>query len=99
MKIHDNKVCCNSIELTITAPDSKNSSLEWRRAQLIAAMRGYSDELYSANWLDNLDRVLHQQGGIWQILGLAIGWPLGYQGRDGWVTWEEAEIFYRRRNA
>lgn len=68
--------------------------LELLRAQLVDAMSSESERRWCAGWAKDLERTLHREGGIWETLGRACGWPLGYRGEDGWVTWWEAGILY-----
>jgi hypothetical protein len=53
-----------------------------------------SEDRYCQAWMAGLSQSLHEEGGLWEILGRSIGWPVGE--RDGWLwmTWEEARDFY-----
>lgn len=74
--------------------DPPQGSLEQQRDALIEAMGGVSEERWSAGWLIGLERRLYNEGGIWEIIGRAIGWPTGKFRDWTWATWDEAgEIF------
>ena len=47
--------------------------------------------------MSGIDAQLYRTGGIWEIIGRAIGWPIGYLGEDGWESWDEAAEVYLRR--
>jgi hypothetical protein len=34
---------------------------------------------------------LHKQGGLWELAGRLVGWPLGFQAEAGWVDFDEWE--------
>ena len=68
--------------------------LENGRAQLIEAMSGVSEERWCAGWMENLDRRLHAEGGIWEVIGRAVGWPVGDFEKWAWVSWDEAAALY-----
>lgn len=68
--------------------------LERGREQLIEAMSGVSEERWYAGWMHDLDRRLHAEGGIWEILGRAVGWPTGDYNQWVWVSWDEAAALY-----
>lgn len=68
--------------------------LEQKRSQLISLIRAHSEEAYAASWLGGIDEDLYKVGGVWEIMGREIGWPLGYEGENGWVSWDEAAVRY-----
>lgn len=57
-------------------------------------MSAWSEETTFAGWMSNLEQTLALEGGVWEVLGRAIGWPIGwpidYRAVDGWETWDEA---------
>lgn len=65
------------------------------RTTLLHAMEAESEARWCASWMINLDRILHAEAGHWEALARAGGWPLGYRGEDGWVSWREAGAHYR----
>lgn len=64
------------------------------RPALLEAMSAWSEDHYCAGWMGGLERMLHELGGIWEILGREIGWPTDYmynpEKNGRWVTWDEA---------
>jgi hypothetical protein len=58
--------------------------------QLLEAMSAISEDRSSARWAGDLASTLHAEGGIWETLGRAVGWPTGNYDAWTWVTWEEA---------
>jgi hypothetical protein len=67
------------------------SGLAMLRQQLLDAMSDWSESNWAAQWMSGLEEMLHEAGGIWEILGRAIGWPLDYEpAEDQWVTWDAA---------
>ena len=64
------------------------------RAMLLAGMREWSEENYCAGWLIDLESRMHREGGIWEILGRLVGWPIGCEAEGGWETWDEAAARY-----
>lgn len=64
------------------------------RADLLDAISNASEELYSAGWLDGIERILLLKGGIWLTLAEKYGWPVGYRGEKGWETLTEALTRY-----
>lgn len=69
-------------------PDTREQRL---RADLLTLMSAWSEDQHCAGWLIGLDKELLAEGGVWEILGQAIGWPIGYMGEGGWTTWDEAK--------
>lgn len=65
------------------------------RDALLAAMREWSEEEWCAGWLIDLEERLHRQGGKWETLGRAVGWPIGVEAEGGWETWDEAAARYQ----
>lgn len=63
------------------------------RAQLIEAMGFISEDRY-CTWMPGLSQVLHEEAGIWEIVGREVGWPVGDRGAWTWVTWDEAADIY-----
>ncbi|MEU5476702.1 hypothetical protein [Streptomyces mirabilis] len=57
-------------------------------------MSAVSEDRSSARWAGDLARTLHAEGGIWETLGRAVGWPTGNYDAWTWVTWEEAARAY-----
>lgn len=64
------------------------------RADLLDAISNASEDLYSAGWLDGIERVLLLKGGIWLTLAEQYGWPVGYRGEKGWETLDQALTRY-----
>jgi len=68
------------------------------RSQLLEAMSGWSEEYTCASWISELDRRLHKEGGIWELIASETGWPVDTEnkGRDfTWLTWQEAGEIYK----
>lgn len=65
------------------------------REALLAMMREWSEDVYCAGWLIDLESRLHREGGHWEILGRAVGWPIGCDAEGGWETWEAAAERYQ----
>lgn len=65
------------------------------REALLSAMREWSEDNYAAGWLIDLESRLHREGGKWETLGRAYGWPIGCDAEDGWESWEEAAARYQ----
>lgn len=81
----------------MTAPGSPFwIDLEQAREQLLDAMSDASEGRWCAGWMSGLDRRLHEEGGIWEVVGRQVGWPLGYRAEGGWVSWDEAGAEYAR---
>jgi hypothetical protein len=75
-------------------PNSSALPLDARRKQLIELLGAFSEERWCAGWMLDIDKQAYQEGGVWEIIGREIGWPLGYEGDEGWVSWDEAAIHY-----
>lgn len=71
-------------------PDTR-SEQQRRRDDLLDLMSAWSEVHYCAGWLVNLDQRLRARGGVWEILGREIGWPIGYRAEEGWTTWDDAD--------
>ena len=69
------------------------------RDDLLTLMSAWSEDRYCAGWLIGLDTELLASGGVWEILGREIGWPIGYRAEGGWTTWDEAKDTARQREA
>lgn len=65
------------------------------RVDLLEAISNASEELYSAGWLEGIERILLTKGGMWTILAQHLGWPVGYMGEKGWETLDEALNRYK----
>jgi hypothetical protein len=68
--------------------------LECGRAQLLEAMSAVSEDRTCCGWAADWARTLHAEGGIWETLGRAVGWPTGDYDAWVWVSWEEAAALY-----
>jgi len=75
--------------------EAAEDGLSRMRRQLLDVMSGWSEDHYAAGWLIGLEWRLVREGGVWELLGRHLGWPVG--GPDGpahegkhWITWEEA---------
>jgi len=68
--------------------------LERGRRQLVEAMSTVSKKRYWAEWERNLDRSLHSEGGMWEILGRTVGWPVGEWKPLTWMSWDDAGALY-----
>lgn len=86
--------------------------LDALRHSLLSKMSEWSEDNWAAGWMSRTEEYLHKEGGEWETLGRAVGWPTGYPGweRNGslegadpdfaWVTWDEAgRIFAERKEA
>ncbi|MFM9780428.1 hypothetical protein [Streptomyces scabiei] len=82
------------IRVEAAGPSIDPKHLHSGRQQLVEAMSGVSEERWCAGWLEGLDRRLHEEGGIWEILGRAVGWPTGSYKQRVWVSWDEAAALY-----
>lgn len=69
---------------------------ERQRRQLLEAMSAVSEVRYATAWEEGLGRRLHDEGGIWAVLGRAAGWPVGEYRAWVWVSWEDARRRYAR---
>ncbi|MGR3875752.1 hypothetical protein ACUXZZ_45285 (plasmid) [Streptomyces graminifolii] len=68
--------------------------VERGRKQLVEAMSAVSEDRHCAGWLEGLDRTLHAEGGMWETLGRAYGWPTGDWEQWTWMPWDEAGALY-----
>ncbi|MFJ4624270.1 hypothetical protein [Streptomyces sp. NPDC088812] len=68
--------------------------LERGRAQLLEAMSAVSEDRTCCGWAADWARTLHAEGGIWETLGRAVGWPTGNYDAWVWVSWDEAAALY-----
>jgi hypothetical protein len=57
-------------------------------------MHAVSEERTCASWAADWARTLHAEGGIWETLGRAVGWPTGNYDTWVWVSWDEAAALY-----
>lgn len=73
--------------------------VERGRKQLVDAMSAVSEERHSLWWVEGLDRSLHGEGGMWETLGRAYGWPVGDFEKWTWRSWDEAGALYAERPA
>lgn len=73
-----------------------DTDLDRQRHQLSELMSAISEERYAAGWLDGLDRRLHAEGGLWETIGRAIGWPVGDYKHWTWMSWNEAGRQYKK---
>jgi hypothetical protein len=64
------------------------------RKQLLEAMSAVSEDRTCTGWAADWARTLHAEGGIWETLGRAVGWPTGNYDAWVWVSWEEAARLY-----
>ncbi|MEU0589920.1 hypothetical protein [Streptomyces ardesiacus] len=64
------------------------------RAQLIEAMSAVSEDRTCCGWASDWARTLHAEGGVWETLGRAIGWPTGNYDQWEWLSWDEAAALY-----
>ena len=68
--------------------------LERGRTQLVEAMSAVSEDRTCCGWASDWARTLHAEGGIWETLGRAVGWPVGNYDQWVWVSWDEAAVLY-----
>jgi len=68
--------------------------LERGRTQLVEAMSAVSEDRTCCGWTSEWARTLHAEGGIWETLGRAVGWPTGNYDQWVWVSWDEAAALY-----
>lgn len=64
------------------------------RKQLLEAMSAVSEDRTCSGWAGGWARTLHAEGGIWETLGRAVGWPTGNYDQWVWVSWDEAAALY-----
>lgn len=85
----------------VRAKIEEEVALETLRNTLLEMMSDWSESHYAAGWMSGTEEKLHAQGGVWEILGRAIGWPSGYEGDADfrWLTWEEAGVLFAERKA
>ena len=76
------------------ADEGLTERLERGRAQLLEAMSAVSEDRTCTGWAGDWARTLHAEGGIWETLGRAVGWPTGNYDQWVWVTWDEAAALY-----
>ncbi|MFJ5151411.1 hypothetical protein ACIQCF_07450 [Streptomyces sp. NPDC088353] len=81
------------------AQPAAGEALERGRAQLIEAMSGVSEERWCAGWMESLDQRLHAEGGIWETIGRAVGWPTGNYDQWVWMSWDKAGHLYTSKEA
>ena len=76
-------------------------TLDALRTSLLAMMSDWSESTWAAGWMSRTEEMLHEQGGVWEILGRAVGWPTAYEGdaHFAWVTWDEAGAIFADRKA
>ncbi len=75
-------------------PIDLTERLERGRAQLLEAMSAVSEDRTCCGWASDWARTLHAEGGIWELLGRAVGWPTGNYDQWVWVSWDEAATLY-----
>jgi hypothetical protein len=66
------------------------------RDEFCQAIRGYSEDLWCAQWMRGVVDTVRKEGGIWLMhAARSLGWPIGLDGEDGWepLTAEEREAF------
>lgn len=70
------------------------------RRALLTMMGDWSEGAYAAGWMSGTEEMLHERGGVWEILGRELGWPTGYEhdADFAWVTWDEAGRIFAERN-
>lgn len=78
------------VEAEAAAPPDTRTPEQKLQDDLLTLMSAWSEDQHCAGWLVGLDQELRGRGGIWEILGRAIGWPIGYRAEGGWTTWDEA---------
>jgi hypothetical protein len=81
------------------AATDQTERLERGRAQLIEAMSAVSEDRTCCGWTSEWARTLHAEGGIWETLGRAVGWPTGNYDQWVWVSWDEAAALYATATA
>jgi hypothetical protein len=89
----------DAAELRRVAAETRNTTdqtgrLERGREQLIEAMSAVSEDRTCCGWASDWARTLHAEGGIWEALGRAVGWPVGNYDQWVWVSWDEAAALY-----
>lgn len=60
------------------------------RDVLCRAISDVSEQDWAAGWLVGIERLVWQRKPEWRFLADLCGWPLGYQGEDGWLTRAQA---------
>lgn len=74
-------------------------ALERGRGQLLEAMSAVSEDRTCCGWAPDWARTLHAEGGIWETLGRAVGWPTGNYDQWEWASWDEATALYATTEA
>ncbi|MEV4440438.1 hypothetical protein AB0K09_15720 [Streptomyces sp. NPDC049577] len=70
------------------------TAIDRQRAQLLEAMSAVSEDRTCCGWASDWARTLHADGGVWEILGRAVGWPTGNYDHWVWLSWDEAARLY-----
>ncbi|MFJ6729436.1 hypothetical protein ACIQPQ_31490 [Streptomyces sp. NPDC091281] len=70
------------------------SDIPAMRRQLLEAMYFTSEDRYVTAWMPGLSQALHEEGGIWELVGRSIGWPVGEPEAWVWKSWDEAARIY-----
>lgn len=80
---------------------AEGEALDALRRGLLTMMSDWSEENWCAGWMSRTEEMLHEQGGVWEILGRQVGWPTDYEGDPDfrWVTWDEAGRIFEERKA
>ncbi|MFE6412583.1 hypothetical protein ACFVOR_37250 [Streptomyces sp. NPDC057837] len=86
--------CDHWVSVTPSSPIT--DQLERGRAQLLEAMSAVSEDRTCCGWAADWARTLHAEGGIWETLGRAVGWPTGNYDQWVWVSWDEAAALYAK---
>lgn len=73
---------------------AESFDLDAAREELLDLLSSWSEDRWAAGWVNGIDKEAHGVGGVWEVVGRVIGWPLGYRGDKGWVTWNEAASYY-----
>lgn len=87
-------ICMLTNRMLAHLQDQSDACVDARRKQLIELLSAFSEERWAAGWMRDIDKEAYKEGGVWEILGREVGWPLGYEGDQGWVSWEEAGEHY-----
>ncbi|MCX4575647.1 hypothetical protein OHB41_21125 [Streptomyces sp. NBC_01571] len=82
------------VGLTPPEPDPALADLDRHREQLVEAMSAVSEDRTACGWRVDWARTLHAEGGIWEQLGRAAGWPTGNYDQWVWLPWDEAGRLY-----
>jgi hypothetical protein len=69
------------------------------RTQLLEAMSAVSEDRTCTGWAADWARTLHAEGGIWETIGRAVGWPTGNYDQWVWRSWDEAGVLYATEEA